>query len=151
MLKGCYRLQGEAGGSERRGSFSLDAGRHLLRRLLRPLSSGVGGMEGQGLQRARGEPNHRWRPGQEANVHRLSVPTPGQVVLQVGPVFTCLLSQVAQTQAPFLSCRDRGGATLARPDPQRPVPALCTAERPLLGEGCTLNSRKPIREGPLGK
>lgn len=37
------------------------------------------------------------------NVHRLSGPTPGQVALQVGPVFTCLLSQVAQTRAPFLS------------------------------------------------
>lgn len=38
------------------------------------------------------------------NVHSLSGPTPGQVALQVGPVFTCLLSQVAQTRAPFLSC-----------------------------------------------
>lgn len=37
------------------------------------------------------------------NVHRLSGPTPGQVALQVGPVFTCLLSQVAQTPAPFWS------------------------------------------------
>ena len=30
-------------------------------------------MEGQALQRACGELNHRWRPGREANVHRLSV------------------------------------------------------------------------------
>lgn len=37
------------------------------------------------------------------NVHRLSGPTPEQVALQVGPVFTCLLSQVAQTRAPFLN------------------------------------------------
>lgn len=43
------------------------------------------------------------------NVHRLSGPTPGQVALQVGPVFTCLLSQVAQTGAPFLSSRAGGG------------------------------------------
>lgn len=103
------------GWSRRRGSFSLQAGSHLLRRLLRLLSSGVGGMEGQALQRARGELNHHWRPRREANVHRLSVPTPGQVVLQVGPVFTCLLSQVAQTRASFLSCRARGAA-LERPD-----------------------------------
>lgn len=137
-------------GSGRRGSFSLETGRHLLRRLLRPLSSGAGGMEAQALQRARGELNHRRRTGREANVHRLSVPTPGQVVLQVGPVFTCLLSQVAQTRAPFLSCGARGAA-LAHPGPQSLAPALCAAGRPLLGEGCALNSRNPRREGPLGK
>lgn len=41
--------------------------------------------------------------GVGVNVHRLSVPTRGQVALQGGPVFTCLLSQVAQTRGPFRS------------------------------------------------
>lgn len=72
-----------------------------------------------------GEVNHRRRPGREANVHRVSGPTPGQVALQVGPVFTCLLSQVAQTQAPFLSSGARGRPWCARvPSSFRPRTAV---------------------------
>lgn len=72
-----------------------------------------------------GEVNHRRRPGREANVHRVSGPTPGQVALQVGPVFTCLLSQVAQTRAPFLSSGAWGRPWCARvPSSLRPRTAV---------------------------
>lgn len=65
--------------------------------------------------------------GLGVNVHRLSVPTPGQVALQGGPVFTCLLSQVAQTRAPFRSSEPGGGPGVpGLPHPHSPPPhAAC--------------------------
>lgn len=61
------------------------------------------GLQRRRLERAAGARNNRQRPRRGAECTQAKWPTPGQVALQVGPVFTCLLSQVAQTRTPFRS------------------------------------------------
>ena len=108
-------------GSGWRGSFSLEAGRHLLR-LLRPLSSGAGGMEAQALQRARGEVNHRRRPGREANVHRLCPHSRTSGPPSRPSVYLFTFPGSSNTSA-FSELRSAGGRPGA---PWPPEPCACT-------------------------
>lgn len=85
------------------------------------------------------------------NVHRLSGPTPGQVALQVGPVFTCLLSQVAQTRAPFLSS-GAWGALMLLASPSSSIFPTPQLYAPCWGRGEVYTAAKMERkEGTFGK
>lgn len=86
--------------------------------------------------------------GWGVNVHRLSVPTRRQVALQGGPVFTCLLSQVAQTRAPFRSAEPGGGPGVSGlPHPHFPT---LRPYAPCWGRGRSKQGKPGRQEGDFG-